>query len=50
MGYDAYVHIKKKYTKSAIEKLLMMMSYEKIGNSFYCGNDNEYRLFTGVHT
>ena len=50
MGYDAYVRIKKKYTKTAIEKLLMMMNYEKIGNFFYCGNDDEYRLFTGVHT
>lgn len=31
MGYDAYVHIKKKYTKLAIEKLLMLMDYEKRG-------------------
>lgn len=49
MGYDAYVYIKKKYTKLAIEKLLMLMDYEKRGNSFYCGNDDEYKCFTGVH-
>lgn len=49
MGYDAYVHIKKKYTKSAIEKLLMLMKYEKMGDAFYCGNDKEYKLYTGVY-
>lgn len=49
MGYDAYVHIKKKYTKLAIEKLLMLMDYEKRENSFYCGNDDEYKFFAGVH-
>ena len=48
MGYDAYVHIKKKYSKSAIEKLLIMMDYKKRGNHFYCGNDEEYKYFTGV--
>ncbi len=49
MGYDAYVHIKKKYTKLAIEKLLTLIGYEKRANSFYCGNDEEYKFFTGVH-
>lgn len=29
MGYDAYVHINKKYTKATIEKLLLMLGYEK---------------------
>lgn len=48
MGYDAYVHIKKKYSKSSIENLLRMMDYEKKGQYFYCGNDDEYKLFTGV--
>jgi len=48
MGYDAYVHITKKYSKSAIENLLVMMGYEKKGNYFYCGNDDEYKFFTGV--
>lgn len=49
MGYDAYVNIKKKYTKSAIEKILIMMDYKKRGEVFYCGNDDEYKLFTGVY-
>lgn len=49
MGNDAYVYIKKKYTKSSIERLLMLLGYEKRVNSFYCGNDDEYKLFTGVH-
>lgn len=48
MGYDASVCIKKKYTKSAIEKILLLMGYEKRGEIFYCGNDDEYKLFTGV--
>lgn len=48
MGYDAYVHIIKKYSKSSIENLLRMMDYEKKGQYFYCGNDDEYKLFTGV--
>lgn len=47
MGYDAYVNIKKKYTKSAIEKILIMMDYKKREEVFYCGNDDEYKLFTG---
>ena len=46
MGYDAYVNIKKKYTKSAIEKILIMMDYKKREEVFYCGNDDEYKLFT----
>lgn len=29
MGYDEYVNIKKKYTKLAIEKILIMMDYKK---------------------
>ena len=49
MGYDAYVYIKKKYTKLSIEKLLMLIGYEKRANTFYCGNDEEYKFFTGVH-
>lgn len=49
MGNDAYVSIKKKYSKSAIEKILKLIGYEKRGDSFYCGNDDEYKLFTGVH-
>ncbi|WP_368283376.1 hypothetical protein [Dorea longicatena] len=49
MGYDAYVNIKKKYTKLAIEKILIMMDYKKRGEVFYCGNDDEYKLFTGVY-
>lgn len=49
MGYDEYVNIKKKYTKLAIEKILIMMDYKKRGEVFYCGNDDEYKLFTGVY-
>lgn len=49
MGYDAYVNIKKKYTKSAIEKILIMMDYKKREEVFYCGNDDEYKFFTGVY-
>lgn len=48
MGYDAYVHINKKYTKANIEKLLLMLGYEKRKDFFYCGNDDEYKYFTGV--
>ena len=29
MGYDAYVYIKKKYTKLSIEKLLMLQVMKK---------------------
>ena len=29
MGYDAYVHINKKYTKANIEKLLLMLGMKK---------------------
>ena len=49
MEYDAYLNIKKKYTKSAIEKILIMMDYKKREEVFYCGNDDEYKLFTGVY-
>ena len=48
MGYDAFVHIKKKYTKTSIEKLLLLMDYKKKDSFFYCGNDDEYIFFTGV--
>lgn len=48
MGYDAFVYIRKKYTKASIEKLLLMMDYEKKDEFFYCGNDNEYKYFSGV--
>lgn len=34
MGYDEYVNIKKKYTKLAIEKILIMMDYKKRGEVF----------------
>lgn len=49
MGNDAFVHIaKKKYSKKAIEDLLQMMDYKKYGEIFYCGNDTEYKYFSGV--
>lgn len=49
MGNDAFVHIaKKKYSKKVIEDLLQMMDYKKYGEIFYCGNDTEYKYFSGV--
>ena len=27
----------------------MLMKYEKMGDTFYCGNDKEYKLYTGVY-
>lgn len=49
MGNDAFVHIaKKRYSKKAIEDLLQMMNYKKYGKVFYCGNDDEYKYFSGV--
>lgn len=34
MGNDAYVCIKKRYSKSAIEKILILIGYEKRGASY----------------
>lgn len=49
MGNDAFVHIaKKRYSKKVIETLLQMMDYKKYGDVFYCGNDTEYKYFSGV--
>lgn len=49
MGNDAFVHIaKKRYSKKVIETLLQMMDYKKYGEIFYCGNDTEYKYFSGV--
>lgn len=49
MGNDAFVHIeKKRYSKKVIENLLQMMDYKKCGEVFYCGNDTEYKYFSGV--
>lgn len=49
MGRDAYVYIdKKKYTRKAVEELLALMGYEKRGDIFFMGNDDEYKHFSGV--
>lgn len=48
MGYDAYVHIKRGVSKQTVEKLLLMLNYQKKGEFFYCGNDKEYKHFSGV--
>ena len=49
MGNDAFVHIaKKRYSKKTIETLLQMMDYKKCGEVFYCGNDAEYKYFSGI--
>lgn len=49
MGNDAFVHISKKsYSKKMIEKLLRMMDYKKYGEIFYCGNDEEYKYYSGI--
>lgn len=49
MGNDAFVHIeKKRYPKKVIETLLQMMDYKKYGKVFYCGNDTEYKYFSGI--
>lgn len=49
MGNDAFVHIvKKRYSKKMIENLLQMMDYKKCGEVFYCGNDAEYKYFSGI--
>lgn len=49
MGNDAFVHIaKKRYSKKMIETLLQMMDYKKCGEVFYCGNDAEYKYFSGI--
>ena len=48
MGYDAVIHIRKNFSIKTIEKLLAMMEYRKAKDSFYCGNDEEYKYFTGV--
>lgn len=49
MGNDACVYIsKKQYTRKTVEELLYMMDYKKFGDVFYCGNDEEYKYFSGV--
>lgn len=49
MGNDAFVHISKKsYSKDTVENLLNMMDYKKYGEVFYCGNDEEYKYYSGV--
>lgn len=49
MGYDACVNIKKKYSRNAVERLLVMLGYKKKGDSFYCESDGEYKLYCGIH-
>lgn len=49
MGNDAFVHISKKScSKKMVEKLLGMMDYKKYGEIFYCGNDEEYKYYSGI--
>lgn len=49
MGRDAYVHISKKITKKSVEELLLMFGYKRYGQGFFCGNDKEYKYFSGVN-
>ena len=43
MGYDATIYVKKKYSQTTIAELLVLLGYQKKKNSFYCGNDEEYK-------
>lgn len=40
--------LQKRGIQKMIEALLQMMDYKKCGEVFYCGNDAEYKYFSGI--
>lgn len=49
MGNDAFIHInKKEYSSKSVERLLLMLDYQKRKGYYYCGNDDEYKYLSGV--
>lgn len=48
MGRDAYVHISKKYSIESIEKLLILMGYKKHQQTFFLGDDRDYKYLSGI--
>lgn len=48
MGRDATLYIPRGNTKKSIEDFIKLLGYKKFGDTFYYGNDNEYRHLSGV--